>query len=243
MQKEKIQEVQNEHNQMLKDDIKKTPSHEHPKPNSFGNEVHGHGIIKVCVSGAAETGHCGIDAYQIGKELGREIVRQGAAIVTGATTGMPMYAAVGAKEEGGLSIGLSPAATEREHLEVYKLPLDYMDIIIYTGFGFPGRDLLLTRSSDTVILSCGRIGTIHEFTIAYEDRKPIGILEGCWETDEVLKHMIDASNRPMEKVIFDSDPKALVERLLEMVKKDKEELNLVYNNHDGWSGTEGDLLL
>ncbi len=74
------------------------------------------------------------------KELGREIARQGAVLVTGATTGFPMWAAMGAKEVGGISIGFSPASTEREHIEAYKLPLDYMDLIVYTGFGYPGRD-------------------------------------------------------------------------------------------------------
>jgi len=227
--------VAQKHNDMYVADLKEIPAHEHILPNKFGNEQHGHGKIKICVSGAAETGHCGIGAYEIGKELGREIVRQGAIITTGATIGMPLFAAVGAKEEGGFSIGFSPAASEREHLETYKLPLDYMDVVVYTGFGFPGRDLLLTRSSDAVVLGCGRVGTIHEFTIAYEDKKPIGVLEGEWQTDEILRHIIKESNRPMENVIFDDDPKALVERLIEMVKKSKKELNLVYNNHDGFS--------
>src|SRR3989344_2416309 len=76
-------------------------------------------------------------------------------------------AETGVKEAGGFSIGFSPAASEREHVEVYKLPLDYMDLIVYTGFGYPGRDLLLTRSADAVICGCGRIGTIHEFVIAF----------------------------------------------------------------------------
>ena len=70
-----------------------------------------------------------------------------------------------------MSIGVSPAASEREHSEVFKLPIDYMDLIIYTGFGYSGRDLLLTRTADAVICGCGRIGTIHEFTIAFEDEE------------------------------------------------------------------------
>ena len=148
------------------------------KPTLNNDDKHGHNKIKICISGAADTGHCGPDAMEKAKELGREVARQGAVIVTGATTGFPFWAAQGAKEEGGISIGLSPASSEREHVEVYKLPLDYMDLIIYTGFGYRGRDLLLTRSSDAVICGCGRIGTINEFTVAYEDGKPIGVLEG-----------------------------------------------------------------
>lgn len=185
---------------------------------------HPHLKIKICVSGAAETGHCGSNALEKGKEVGREIARQGAAIVTGATTGFPFWAAMGAKEGGGVSLGISPAATEQEHVESYKLPLEYMDLIIFTGSGYSGRNLLLTRSSDAVIIGCGRIGTLNEFTIAFEDNKPIGILEGDWQTDELIKKVLAESHRGGGKVIFDSDPKKLVEMVIEAIKKEKIEI-------------------
>src|SRR6185369_2586605 len=97
--------------------------------------------FKLCVSGAAETDHCGSTALDMAKELGREIARQGAILVTGATTGFPLWTAIGTKEAGGLSFGLSPASSEREHVEVYGLPIDYLDVTIYTGFGYSGRNL------------------------------------------------------------------------------------------------------
>src|SRR3989344_3467981 len=120
---------------------------------------HGHSQIKIGVSGAAETGHCGVDALEKAKELGREIARQGMVLVTGATTGFPLWVAMGAKEVGGISIGFSPAASEKEHVEDYKIPPAYMDLIMYTGFGYSGRDLLMTRAVDAVICGCGRVGT------------------------------------------------------------------------------------
>lgn len=188
------------------------------------NGKHGHARIKIGVSGAAETGHCGLHALDKAKELGREIIRQGGILITGATTGFPLWSAMGAKEEKGISIGLSPAQNEKDHVEGYRLPLDYMDLIIYTGFGFPGRDLLFTRSCDAIIIGCGRIGTIHEFTIAYEDGKPLGILEGPWTMADQIKDIIEKSNRPGDRVIFDEDPKRLVERVLAMVEADKKNL-------------------
>lgn len=180
--------------------------------------------IKICVSGAAETSHCGEGALDMALAVGQEIARQGGVIITGATTGFPLWSARGAKEEGGFSLGLSPAATEKEHVESYGLPLDYMDFIIYTGQGFPGRDILLTRTSDAVILGCGRIGTIHEFTVAFEDHKPLGILEGPWMTDEVLKMIIDNSFRENKMVVFEKDPKILVAKMIAMAKEAKENL-------------------
>jgi len=112
-----------------------------------------------------------------------------------------------------------------------------MDVVVYTGFGYSGRDLLLVRSSDAIIIGCGRIGTINEFSVAFEDRRPIGIVEGSWETDEILRHIIESAHRPNSNIIYDSDPKALVDRLIEMALKRKEEGQLVYQNNDGWSAT------
>lgn len=190
---------------------------------------HSFNKIKLCVSGSAETGHCGQGALQVSEQLGREIARHGAVLVTGATTGFPLWAAMGAKEEGGLCIGISPASSEKEHTESYRLPLDYMDVIVYTGFGYSGRNLLLTRSSDAVFVGCGRIGTINEFTVAYEDGKPVGVLEGGWMTDEMIKFIMNESHRTNKNIVFDSDPKRLVEKVIDMVQKNKKE-NIVYNN-------------
>lgn len=184
-------------------------------------EKHGHLKIKLGVSGAAETGHCGLNALEKAKDLGKEIIRQGGILVTGATSGFPLWSSMGAKEERGVVIGLSPAANEREHIEGYHLPVDYTDLIIYTGWGFPGRDLLFTRSCDALFIGCGRIGTIHEFTIAFEDAKPIGVLEGPWTMGEQIKDMLEKGNRPTDRVIFDSDPKALVAKIIAMVEADR----------------------
>ena len=206
-------------------------------PLNFCRLPDGYGIVKIAVSGAADTKHCGLDAFEKAKEVGRQIARQGGIITTGATTGFPTYAAMGAKDECGFSIGFSPASNEREHVETYKLPLEYMDVIIYTGFGYAGRDLLLVRAADAVVIGCGRIGTLNEFSVAFEDRRPIGILEGSWNTSEYLRQVMADAHRPNEKVVFDSDPKALVARLIEMVQKQKEQMMLVYNNHDSRSAT------
>ena len=216
----------------------------------MGTDKHQHFKFKICVSGAADTSHCGDGAMETAKALGREIATQGGILVTGATTGFPLWAAMGAKEAGGFSFGLSPAASEKEHVEVYGLPLDYLDLIIYTGFGYSGRNLLLTRTSDAVIVGCGRIGTVNEFTIAFEDHKPIGVLQGPWEMDEVLKVMLDNSHRSGEDiVIFADTPKDIVAKMIATVKSKKfcdlgEDCpSPVYNNYDGVGGKGKDTIL
>lgn len=206
-------------------------------PLNFCRLPNGYGVVKIGVAGAADTTYAGLDAFEKAKEIGREIAKHGAIITTGATTGFPMYAAMGAKDECGFSIGFSPAATEREHVETYKLPLDFMDVVVYSGFGYSGRDLFFVRSSDAVIIGPGRIGTINEFAVAFEDHRPLGVFQGASDTDELLQLIIDSAHRPNPNIIFDTDPKAIVERLIEMVLKQREASQLVYNNHDGWSAT------
>lgn len=216
----------------------------------MGNEKHQHFKLKICISGAADTTYCGETAMESAKELGREIVRQGAILVTGATTGFPLWAAMGAKEAGGISIGLSPASTEKEHVEVYGLPLDYLDIIVYTGFGYSGRNLLLTRASDAVVVGCGRIGTVNEFTIAFEDHKPLGVLRGPWDMDEVLEDMLEKSHRREEgTVVFEETPKELICKVIEVVQTTKTcDLGgkcpvYVYENNDGVGGKTGERIM
>lgn len=177
--------------------------------------------VKICVSGAADTAHLPAETLDVALELGKQIAEQGAVLTTGATTGFPLWVAKGMKESGGFSLGLSPAETEKEHVDFYKLPLEYMDFIIYTGQGYPGRDILLTRTSDAIVIGPGRIGTFHEFTVAFEDHKPLGVLEGPWDTDELLHEIVSSSHRDSSMVIFDKDPKALVAKLIEMAKAQK----------------------
>lgn len=184
----------------------------------IGNgDKHNHLKVKIGISGAAETGTCGLHALDMAKELGKQIVTQGGILITGATTGFPLWTSMGAKDANGVVIGLSPAINAIEHVNSYKLPLEFTDLIIYTGFGFPGRDLLFTRSCDAMIFGCGRIGTIHEFTIAYEDGKPIGVLEGEWDTDQTIREILERSGRPSDMIIFDKNPETLVKKVLAMV--------------------------
>ncbi len=176
---------------------------------------------KICVSGAAETELCSEDTLDLAKELGREIVRQNGICVTGATTGIPYWAAIGAKEEGGISIGISPASSETAHVKSYKLPTDYFDLIIYTGFEYSGRNLLLIRASDAVIIVCGRIGTLNEFTIAFEDKKVIGVLEHSGGTADMIRDIVAHGHRGPGKIVYDANPKKLLEKVIALVQKEK----------------------
>ncbi len=180
---------------------------------------------KICVSGAAETGYCAPDALEKAEQIGRAIAEAGMVLMTGATTGIPYWSAKGAKEAGGIVIGLSPAASELAHIKSYHLPTDYHDLIIYTGFEYSGRNLLLTRSADAIITICGRMGTLNEFTIAFEDNKPIGILTGTGGMADEIKGIIEKAHRGPGKVVYDSNPEKLLEKLLVLIEKEKKVAN------------------
>lgn len=174
---------------------------------------------KIGVSGSA-VNNCTPGAYAKAREVGRQIARAECVCVTGDTGGIPHAAAHGAKSAKGLTVGVSPAASEQEHLRKYRLPNDHLDVKIFTGFQYSGRNLLFIRACDAVIFVCGRIGTLNEFTIAFEDKKPIGILTGTGGIVEEIDHLLDVAKRGRAKIVFDDDPKRLVEKVLELVKYD-----------------------
>jgi len=177
--------------------------------------------FKIAVSGAAELNVCQKSAVRLAKEVGREIVRQDCVLITGATTGIPYFAARGAKEAKGVSIGFSPAASEISHLKTYRLPIDMFDVVVYTGFGYAGRNLLMTRAADGIIVICGRMGTLNEFTIAFEDEKPIGVLVGSGGTADKIEDLVRGPFRGEKKIIYETDPKRLVAKLIKLIQKEK----------------------
>ncbi len=179
---------------------------------------------KIAVSGAAVTSHCARNALQKAEELGREVAKANCVLVTGATTGAPYWAAKGAKEAGGIVVGISPAATRIHHVKSYHLPVDYQDLIMYTGFGYSGRNLLLTRAADAVITLCGRIGTLNEFTDAFEDGKVQGVLLGSGGTAELIPKILEESKRGTGKIVFEADPKLLIEKVIALLKEEEKEL-------------------
>ncbi len=178
---------------------------------------------KICVSGSAAN-NCGPGAFKKAWEVGYQIAKQGGVLVTGATIGIPEWATRGTKAAKGTSIGLSPAGSMREHVKKYHLPTSNLDIIIYTGFDYSGRNLLLTRSADAVIEICGRVGTLNEFTIAFEDKKPIGVLLGTGGAVEEIPHILEVAKRGHKNVIYDTDPVRLVKKVMKAVKDRNKEV-------------------
>ena len=173
----------------------------------------------ICVSGAA-AGQTVKDARGSAEALGKAIAKSGHILTTGATIGLPYFAAYGAKQAGGTSIGFSPASSLREHIRKYRLPHDVFDFINFTGLSYVGRDLYLVQSSSAVITVGGRFGSLHEFTSALEAHKPCGVLIGSGGTADLIPDLMKALDPPDgDLVIFDSDPQKLVEKVVAILDK------------------------
>src|SRR5438067_1111455 len=110
--------------------------------------------------------------------LGEEIARLDCVLITGACPGLPQAAVEGAKSRGGMVVGISPGLSLDEHIKKYQSPVEGYDVIIYTGSGLMGREVENIRSSDIVIIVGGHSGTLGEFSIAYDEGKLIGVLQG-----------------------------------------------------------------
>lgn len=113
-------------------------------------------------------------------------------------------------------MGISPAVHLREHIETFTSPYKEYDVMVYTGLGLMGRELINIRSSDIILVVGGRCGTLGEFAIAYEEGKLIGVLTGTGGITNVLPQLVDTlSKQTGSEVIYDADPQQLVARLLQ----------------------------
>lgn len=95
---------------------------------------------QICVSGAA-AGETVNGSHDQAFALGVEIAKAGKTLLTGATVGLPHYAAMGfvsVKKSKGSSIGFSPASSFREHVSTYRLPTKEFDYINFTGMEYVG---------------------------------------------------------------------------------------------------------
>lgn len=149
---------------------------------------------------------------QLAESLGAAIAQAGCFLVTGATTGLPALVATAFRKQGGFALGISPAENRAEHVQRYGLPEDGADVIVYTGFGYKGRNVINIRSSDIVIIFGGATGTLNEFTIAYDEGKVIGVLAGTGGVADHIEKIVEVCQKPTRgKLFFDSHPKALIQ--------------------------------
>ena len=156
-------------------------------------------------------------ASALSMQLGRAIAAHDCILVTGACPGLPHDAVRGAKEAGGMTVGISPGHNFAEHTIKYASPSDGFDVIIYTGSGLMGREITGVRSCDIVVLTGGRSGTLGEFSIAYDEGKLIGVLLGTGGISAHIDMLVKVIDKETgAQVVYDEDPRRLIATLVEM---------------------------
>lgn len=156
-------------------------------------------------------GHNGSITPEVAKiayETGAEIAKSGAVLITGGMEGVMKEACHGAKDAGGLTVGIIPQSDP-------SFANEYCDIVIPSGMGL-ARDFLNALSGDGVIIIGGGSGTLSETCAAYMHKRPIvaiknsgGIAEKY--ADQYLDH------RKSMLIIGVSSPKEAVQVILKKI--------------------------
>src|SRR5215211_2600634 len=176
---------------------------------------------KIGVMGSAAPDSARLDAgtglVEKAEQLARVIAKREVVLFTGATTGIVYVVGKAAHEAGCFHVGISPASNKQEHVDLYKLPLDACDTVVYTGFGLKGRNVVLVRSCDIVLFVAGAMGSLNEFTIAHDEGKIIGCLTGTGgvaaEADYLLQKF--GKRATTSRVFQSSDPDELLDQCLQ----------------------------
>ena len=124
-----------------------------------------------------------------------------------------------AHDAGVFHLGVSPAENTQEHVETYKLPLDLCDLIVYTGFGLKGRNVVLVRSCDIVLFIAGAMGSLNELTIAHDEGKVIGCLTGTGGVADNVDYLLQKFSKDTGARVFQNDdPAKLLDACLTALK-------------------------
>lgn len=115
----------------------------------------------------------------LAEEAGAEIARAGAVLVCGGLGGVMQAAAKGAKEAGGLTVGVLPSYDP-------KSANPFIDIPVVTGMGH-ARNVIIAATAHALIAMSGAYGTLSEIAIGLKlgkrvislgrDASPAGVVQ------------------------------------------------------------------
>lgn len=153
--------------------------------------------LQVSVIGASEPPP---EAVELAEEVGRELARRGVTVVTGGLAGVMEAASKGAKEAGGVTVGILPGTDPAE-------ANPYVDIRVCTGIGY-ARNVIVVRSGRAVIAIAGAFGTLSEIAHALGEGIPVIALQ-TWS--------FSRNGQPDQSMVLATDPIDAVEKALQAV--------------------------
>jgi len=127
--------------------------------------------LRISVIGG---GRATADELATAESVGRAIAQAGAVLVCGGLGGVMEAAAHGAREAGGLTVGILPG---------YDAHVAAPDILVPIVTGMhEARNVIVAASGDAVIAVGGSLGTLTEIGFALKLRRPV-IGLGTWSLD------------------------------------------------------------
>ncbi|MDQ4067872.1 MAG: TIGR00725 family protein [Actinomycetota bacterium] len=158
--------------------------------------------VHVAVCGGGEAGE---DVCRLAEDVGRELARRGAVVVTGGLGGVMEAACRGAKAASGTTIGILPTDDR-------AAANPWVDVAVPTGMG-EGRNVLVVRAADAVIAVAGEFGTLSEIALALRLGKPVVGLR-TWE--------LARDGRRVEAVVAATGPDEAAERAVALARERRE---------------------
>lgn len=177
--------------------------------------------LKIAVIGSSRYDEIDDVHKKIAYDIGKVVADNECILLTGGGKGVSEFAVNGAKDNYGFCIGISPADNYKNHVDLFKNPVDSFDALIFTGFGHKGRNVVLIRSCDAVIALDGGIGTLNELTIALDEGKDVGILKNPGLT---ISYFLDFYNKISNQrkfsgtIVIKDRPEELIRALIESSK-------------------------
>ncbi len=130
--------------------------------------------MQVAVVGG---GNCSPEVRDLARGLGRLLAERGHTVLCGGLGGVMEAVCGGAREAGGLTVGILPGEKEDANR--------FVGITIATGMGH-ARNAIVVKSADAVIALPGEHGTLSEIALAIKMGKPVVSLES-WEIPGTMK--------------------------------------------------------
>jgi hypothetical protein len=143
----------------------------------------------IAVVGA---GKCSKKLRDMASQVGKYIAEHGGVVVCGGLGGIMEGVARGAKEAGGVTIGILPTDNKEDANE-------YIDYVIPTGFG-EARNIMVVRAADAVVAFPGKYGTLSEMAFALQAKKPVVSVNAWRLSDEIqqVEDPLEAAKLAME---------------------------------------------
>ena len=167
--------------------------------------------VQILIVGNNENGSTP-ELEKVAYETGIEVARSGAVLVSGGLGGVMKAACRGAKDGGGITVGIIPQNDS-------SFANEYCDIVISSGIGL-ARDFLTALSADGVIIIGGASGTLSETCAAYMHKRPIVAIKNTGGiAGKYANQYMD--HRQNVKIIGVSTPKEAVKTILGKINSEQ----------------------